>query len=344
MIEVLFGESEAGAMKVAKHKNVRGRAWDGPTVTVVIGEGRTEEDGQYLPGREAAENGRSLSDGNAADDGRGLTGKKAQPRFWRNTETAGTTEWIQGTPDQVICLGFMLDIGDIKEAPDSPYRKDLIFSMLYQEQWEELRNHKDEMQKTGSFYEKELTRLEKFLEAGEDIRLWYSDAPYSRCGLCFVCNWMKNFENRVSVVKLPEYQVKENSVTFHRNWGNAAAEELSGFLKLEKVLSKQERKMYELCWAELVDENAPLRAMINGRLTGVEEDFYDFLIWRRLTRQPVKEARLIGDILGRDPISIGDWWYASRIDAFIAQGKIRVCEDSKSKYARMICRADGIKR
>lgn len=37
--------------------------------------------------------------------------------------------WIQGYSDEVICLGFMLDMGYIGEAVDSQYRKDFIYSM-----------------------------------------------------------------------------------------------------------------------------------------------------------------------------------------------------------------------
>lgn len=36
---------------------------------------------------------------------------------------------IQGSSDEVICLGFMLDMGYIGEAVDSQYRKDFIYSM-----------------------------------------------------------------------------------------------------------------------------------------------------------------------------------------------------------------------
>ena len=36
---------------------------------------------------------------------------------------------------KVICLGFMMDIGDIKESVNSQYRKDLICSMYVQDQW-----------------------------------------------------------------------------------------------------------------------------------------------------------------------------------------------------------------
>ena len=97
--------------------------------------------------------------------------------------------------------------------------------------------------------------------------------------------------------------------------------------------------MYAMAWSELVEDNSPLRAMVNGKLTGVPADFYDFLIWKRLTEKPVKQCRLIGDILGRDPLNVGDWWYAARIEHHIAQGRIRVTEDSGQKYARTICLA-----
>ena len=37
--------------------------------------------------------------------------------------------------EEVICLGFLLDIGDIRKPVDSIYRKKLIYSMYAQEQW-----------------------------------------------------------------------------------------------------------------------------------------------------------------------------------------------------------------
>ena len=79
MIEVLFGESEAASMKMAKGRR-----------TVVGGAGKAEN---------------------------------------------GSGTWIGGHPRQVICLGFMLDIGDIKEPVDGRYRRELIRAMYGQEQW-----------------------------------------------------------------------------------------------------------------------------------------------------------------------------------------------------------------
>lgn len=103
-----------------------------------------------------------------------------------------------------------------------------------------------------------------------------------------------------------------------------------------RTFTTDEIRMYAEMWGELVLENAPLRAVVNGTVLSVSEDFYDFIIWNRLTEKPVKECRLIGDILGQVPIGIGDWWYAARIEHFIRQGRIKAVEDSKNKYARLI--------
>ena len=138
-------------------------------------------------------------------------------------------------------------------------------------------------------------------------------------------------------MKIPEYVVREKDITVYKNWNEVAAEEFAGFLSFEKSLSKEEVRMYSSLWNDLVEDNSPLRAVVNGKVLGVPEDFYDFQIWKRLTKKPVKEARLIGDILGYSQISIGDWWYAKRIEHYIQHKKICVVEDSVNKYARMIC-------
>lgn len=292
MIEILFGESEAGSMKAAKNKIIVGSV-NGP-VSVW------------------------------------MAGKKAPPK-------KPFTGWIEGTSEEVICLGFMLDVGDIKEPADSAYRKELIYSMYTQNQWEQDEETEAELKETGEVYAKELLRLRRFLDDGEAVRIWYSDAPYSRCGFYHLCQILRQYENEIWAVKLPEYIVREKCITVCKNWGEVAAEEFAGFLSYEKKLSGNEIRMFANEWSELVGDNSPLRAVINGKVLGVPKDFYDFLIWKRLTRRPVKQARLIGDILGYYQLGVGDWWYAKRIEYYIRQGKIRIVEDSENKYARVIC-------
>lgn len=294
MIEVLFGESEAASMKVAKNTVIIGKA-DGPTSVWLAG--------------------------------------KKKPFVRKNSG------WIEGTSKEVICLGFLLDIGDIKEEIDSKYRKNLIYSLYAQEQWGKDEELDKEMQRIGNCYCKEMKRLKKYLEDGEKIRIWYSEAPYSMCGFYHLCSILQAYKNEIRVVRLPKYRIQSDSIISYQNWGEVAAEEFAGFLSYENGLSKEEIRMYAGLWNDLKEDNSLLRAVVNGMVIGVPESFYDFLIWKRLTKKPIKEARLIGDILGCNRVSVGDWWYAKRIDLFIGQGVIKVLEDSENKYARTICLA-----
>lgn len=264
-----------------------------------------------------------------------VTGKETPPE----RTFAG---WVEGTSEDVVCLGFMLDIGNIKEPIDSPYRKNLIYSMYAQNQYVKNPEIDQEFKLTGEVYLNELLRLKEYLENGETIRVWYSDTPYSICGFYSLCQILQKYKNEIHIVKLPEYMVRKTSIISYRNWGEVSAEEFAEFLTYESVLTKEEVRMYAQLWTELTEDNSPLRAMINGKVTGVSEDFYDFLIWKRLTRKPIKEARLIGDILGCFQIGMGDWWFARRIEHFIQQDKIKVINDSENKYARVICIADTI--
>lgn len=295
MIEVLFGESEAGLMKAAKNTIIT-RKVGGPTSVWTVG-------------------------------------KKKLPEG----ENFG---WIEGTAEEVICLGFLLDIGDIREDAGSEYRKRMIYSMYAREQWGRDEEMDTELMQLGNAYCTEMERLKAYLADGKTIRVWYSDAPYSICGFYHLCTDLQKYRNEVRAVKLPEYKMRsDNSIFSYSNWGEVAPEEFAGFLTCEKKLSREEIQAYAILWNILQEDNSPLRAVVNGKLIGVPEDFYDFLIWKRITRKPIKEARLIGDILGHNQLGVRDWWYAKRIDYFIQTGNIKIVEDSENKYARVICMA-----
>ena len=154
--------------------------------------------------------------------------------------------------------------------------------MYAQNQWEQDIEWDNEINKAGEIYIRELFRLKQFLNQGETVRIWYSDAPYSRCGFYHLCQILEKYENEIRVVKIPEYVVREKDITVYKNWNEVAAEEFAGFLSFEKSLSKEEVRMYSSLWNDLVEDNSPLRAVVNGKVLGVPEDFYDFQIWKRL--------------------------------------------------------------
>ena len=254
-----------------------------------------------------------------------IAGKKKPPE----KEHSG---WLEGNAGDVVCFGYRLDIGNIQEDIEGHYRKNLIFSLLNMENEKETQDYADSYM--------QMQKLKIYLEAGESIRIWYSDAPYSRCGLYHLCNILNCYENEIYLVKLPEYVVHGKTICFYKSWGEVAAEEFAGFLSGERIVSKEELRMYASLWNELVEDNSPLRAIVNGKMIGVPEDFYDFMILNRITTKPIKECRLIGDIIGHNQASIGDWWYAKRIQHFIEEGLIKVLEDAEKPYARLICLAN----
>ena len=254
-----------------------------------------------------------------------IAGKKKPPE----KEHSG---WLEGNAGDVVCFGYRLDIGNIQDDIEGHYRKNLIFSLLNMENEKETQDYADSYM--------QMQKLKIYLEAGESIRIWYSDAPYSRCGLYHLCNILNCYENEIRLIKLPEYVVHGKTIVFYKNWGEVAAEEFAGFLSGERIVSKEELRMYASLWNELVEDNSPLRAIVNGKMIGVPEDFYDFMILNRITTKPIKECRLIGDIIGHNQASIGDWWYAKRIQHFIEKGLIKVLEDAEKPYARLICLAN----
>ena len=294
MIEVLFGESEAGSMKCAKSMKSLCRS-DGP-VSVI---------------------------GNPP------------------AHMLSPKEWIPvpGTPAEVIGLPFLLDIGDIQTPVDSACRLELIQSLHIENSWTDSQAFQESLKEEIRGYFQSYRRFSSLLKDIKEVRIWYSYAPYSLCGFYWICSELEHTDCAVHTVELPHHCTRDgHSLQRFRNWGEISHDQFSIFLSLQKTLTDTERAMYAGVWKDLKEDNSPLRAVINGELTGVPEDFYDFFIRKELTETPVKEARLIGNILGRYPVLQSDLWYASRIERMIQTGEIRVLEDTPKKYARVICK------
>lgn len=240
-----------------------------------------------------------------------------------------------------VCLGFALDIGDIRKPVTGEYRAKLLYNLLYQKQWGADIEMKKELKTLGNVYSNELDRLYKYLDSGEPIRIWYSSAPYSMCGLMWLCGELEGGEHTgctVSVVRLPHVTIKGNTAVSYSSWGEVEPNKFGYFLNKERSLSAVEITVYSHYWNGLKRENAPLRALVNGSVISVPANFYDFLILKYLGDEPIREAVLIGKILGENPLGIGDWWYARRIEKLIGQNRIKIIENSPQKYARIIAK------
>lgn len=238
----------------------------------------------------------------------------------------------------VVCLAFMADCGDISKPLTGKYRQHFIAKMLYQEQWGKDWKMKNELNEAAVMYSKRLNHLLELVKYGEPIRIWYCSAPYSMCGLLWLCDILKNYNSEVYAVELPRTVTKGNTTCSYSSWGELTPESFADFLPLQRKLPRAEIRKNAFDWKRLQSENAPLRAVINGTVISVPANFYDFLIRKYITKEPIREAVLIGRILGENPLGIGDWWYAQRIDKLIADGKIEIVFDSDKKYERMLRR------
>ena len=99
----------------------------------------------------------------------------------------------------------------------------------------------------------------------------------------------------------------------YQGWGEVSPEEFGAFLPLEQPLTPIVLRMLSDRWHHLQEENAPLRAVVNGRVRSVDADFYDDCLRRALPMGRKKVARLIGEILGREQPGVGDTLLANRL-------------------------------
>lgn len=239
----------------------------------------------------------------------------------------------------VICLNLMLDIGDIRRPKTGKYRAELMCRMWMQDQWGPDEDMESEIKRAVEYYAGELARLKQYLKQGEPIRMWTSMCPYSVCAELWLSDLFAHSGSRIYLVDLPGFIDNNGTAVEYASWAECTTERFVSSLPLTRRVSKGELIANTFAWKRLVEENSPLRAVITDRVTSVPVSFYDFLIWKYLGDSPIKEAVLIGKILGENQLGVGDWWYAQRIEHFIRKKRIVILEDDDRKYARVIARA-----
>lgn len=287
MLEILFTEGAAGSMQVAKSLNLDVI----PSTFAVF-----REPNGTLPAPEE------------------LARKQAQveEEYRKKHENAVP---VEGDSRDVVCFPLKLSMGDISE-PFSDKRADFLQSMVLID-GEEFAGIGRELMATAR------SSLEKIRNASEPVRIWTSRNPDELCGFCHILTCLPE-DADIRVVEMPEYEVMKNEVRTYSNWNEFEPTELGRFQALERPLTDTERRYFAGLWRELQTENGPLRAVVNGKICTVGEDFYDWLILRELENQPQEfhEARLIGQILGKYPLGLGDFQIAMRIEELISRGML----------------------
>ena len=234
----------------------------------------------------------------------------------------------------VYCVPLGLSMGDISTDVCGPERCAFLQSLIHT-------NNAD----FAYVAEEELNGARKSMELilraavnGNPIRLWYSDIPDEMCGFYHILSLLP-VGSDIRAVKLPEYTEERNTLTIHNGWGDVLPNKFADFLKYEEKISENAHRMYRSRWKQLVQENAPLRAVVNGKLISGGEELYDFYILRELNarKDVFHEAYLIGDILGKYQLGISDWFIHRRVRYFEHLGMLEAVDqapDSEPGYRR----------
>lgn len=247
-------------------------------------------------------------------------------------------EAIGGKSSDVLGICFNLDVGSISENVISEKRKKIIFDMFNARGMINENNYE-----MGKMYWnqniKDLDKLKKLAENGEHIRLWYSDSPYSLCGFYFVNYILQSFSCKVSLIKLPKYNIDENGkVVSYSSWGELSAGKLYKFQIYEKEVTQVEKHYFASKWKELVKEDGSIRALINGKLSNVGYDFYDRFIKMSIPNTEFTIGKLVCDVLMKYELKIGDWFLAQRIREMIQKKELLIVSENDYEYAMVLKR------
>lgn len=238
----------------------------------------------------------------------------------------------RGSASQVVELSFDLDVGDISGELCGEAREAQCLKKFSAGKWRDADT--DEQQREHwAYLLKQVDRFKTYAAEGEAMRIWYSPAPYSMCGFYQVCSMLKDYDCPVSVVKMPEYQVVNGTeMVIPQSWGEVGHEKILQFARDEKPLSRTEVIYYADLWEELAKENAPLRAVVNGRLISVPADFYDFMVERGIEERPFRAAKLLCHAMDYQ-MGVSDDLFLESVQSMIDDGRLIVVDEEDIEWA-----------
>lgn len=300
MIEIVFNDSAGGSLKMAQHYG-EGK-YSGGAVGVII----SHSDGSKPTKAEIKNAQHEL--------------EEKERRAWEKAVPLG------GNSTDVFSLNLVWSVGSIKDSGVGIERLaalELLFSTYPKEVGDPAA---EELYQSAI---KNLDAIRNRAENGETLRVWYSNQPDEMCGLYWLMNLLKSWKQssiKVVLVKLPEWEMEEATIIRHSGWSEVEPGKWHNYLGMQKAVPDALTNAIASHWSKLQKENAPLRSVINGRLQSVPENFYDDFILREIVseKNEFREANLIGRILGKYQLGIGDGWLALRIKEMIHEEKLVV--------------------
>ena len=293
MLEVVFSDSVAGAMAVA----IGHKGYCGGATSVII----------------------------SNDDGT-ITQEEIK-KYQFQAEERERSGWehsvpLEGNRENIINLPLALSVGNISETGIGLERESAL-SLLMSIHPSMASDVVAELIDTS--HKSYATLLEQ-IQNGESIRVWVAREPDDVCGLYWLMEQLRPIgleKLDVTLVELPSWEARpDGCIVQYSGWGEVEPYHLGRMALLGKKLPTNYLRCLANRWKELQQENSLLRAVVNGKLVSVSETLYDTFILRELSalEDEFKEGILVGQVLGKYQLGIGDGWIALRVEQFIRDG------------------------
>lgn len=294
MLEVLFSDSAAGSLKCGMNRGSE----PGGCLGIIA----TDERGRPLVPEETAR-----------------LQREAEETLRRN---AAEVVPMEGTPQDVLPFPLYLGMGPIDEDGIGPLRENVLeqlFAIFPQgrqtaaETVRSARRHLDIL----------LARAPK-----EPVRFWVDRTPDAACGLFWALEQLRPLgwdALDLRVVDLFRLTPEDEQPYGGRCTGEMEPHAWGKLARATRSLPACRAEALAQQWHRLRQEDAPLRAVLNGLLVSAAVDLYDPYLRAVLEEldDTFPEAELIGRTLGRFPLGFGDAWLALRVEQWIADGELQ---------------------
>lgn len=250
-------------------------------------------------------------------------------------ERARSAVSLGGNRDELIELSGIFSIGDIKSpiAQECP-RKELIRRLYSSNPFDEFDDIDETVDEVWGDFLSDLNTLKR-RAVNEPVRIWADLTPDTACGLLFVADALCDIDCDVTLISLPaRLENEDGTVTQLVGWGEMFPEDFGKYAQSGIRLSKNILRSMSLDWKRLQKENAPLRVVLGSEVHSVGIDFYDSFIRREFSEDEMTVAMIIGTVLGKNRLGIGDWLLAERIRAMLESGELVLKEKSDVGFYR----------
>lgn len=318
MLEVLFSDSAAGSLKTAI-----GRRSTPDASSDCIGIVATDANGQSLCPEELAQ-------------------------LRRETQEKLRRQWadavpLEGSPQDILPFSLSLSIGPIDEDGIGPLRENVLEQLLC--------IFPEGRQAAAEIVRAAQRALDTLLARAphEPVRFWTDRTPDAACGLGWALEQLRPLgleQLDLRVVDLSRLCAEGEPPFGGRCAGEISPHEWGWLARQTRPLSADRAEALAQHWCTLRQEDAPLRAMLNGTLVSAAIDLYDPYLRAVLDEldDTFQEAVLIGRTLAKFPLGFGDAWLALRVEQWVADGALEAVtrpDPDGPAYHRLLRKTEG---